>query len=307
MKRIVVSGGTGLIGRAFIKKMVESGYEVVVLTRRMQAGGGDPAVKMAEWDGRTVGDWQHWLEGAQAVVNLAGENIGGGRWTTRRKERVLTSRLEAGQALVAAFERTTQKPPVLLQSSAIGYYGVTDGAVVESSPPGEGFQPSVCLGWEGSTQAVEAMGVRRVVMRTGVVLAREGGALPRLLPLFRLFAGGPLGDGRQIWSWISLVDEVGAMAFLLENESASGVFNLTAPNPVTMAELGKTLAMVLKRPYWLPAPAFALRLVLGEMSALLLDSQTIMPERLLQAGYVFQDPQIKGALESLKLRSYFRG
>ena len=302
MKRIVVAGGSGLIGPAFINKMAAGGYEVVLLTRKPHGTGLQPAVQEAQWDGRTVGDWQRWLEGAQAVINLAGENIGAGPWTPERKRRILDSRVEAGRALVEALEKTIQKPPVFLQASAIGYYGVITGQPAnETSPAGEGFLPSVCLGWEASTLAVEAMGLRRAVLRTGIVLAREGGALPPMLPLFRLFAGGPLGSGRQVWSWISLADEVGAMAFLMENENAAGVFNLTAPSPVTMAELGRTLAAALKRPYWLPAPAFALRLVLGEMSALLLDSQPILPQRLLQMGYRYQFPQLKAALEALAL------
>jgi uncharacterized protein (TIGR01777 family) len=302
MKRIIVAGGTGLIGQAFIKKMIEADKEVVLLTRKQHLEGLPSAVQLVQWDGKTTGDWQHWLEGAQAVVNLAGENIGAGVWTSQRKLRIVASRVDAGRALVTALKQTSQRPQVFLQASAIGYYGITTGQpATESSPAGRGYLPSVCLDWEGSTLGVEALGLRRVVVRTGIVLARDGGALPPMLPLFRFFAGGPLGSGRQVWSWISMADEVAAMAWLLENKTASGVYNLTAPTPATMAEIGHTLAKVLKRPYWLPAPAFALRLVLGEMSSLVLDSQNIYPQRLLDSGYAFQYTQLKGAIESLGL------
>ena len=301
MKRIVVAGGTGLIGQAFIKKARTEGCEVVLLSRRAR-GGGESLLKTVFWDGRTVGDWQACLDGAFALVNLAGENIGAGPWTAERKARIISSRVDAGRALVQALEMTRNKPQVFLQASAIGYYGVTgDAAVVETDPAGKDFLAKICLDWEASTRAVETMGLRRVLLRTGLVLACEDGALPKMLPLFKLFTGGPLGNGKQYWSWISLADEVEAMWFLLNKAEASGVYNLTAPNPVTMGEFGRTLAAVIGRPYWLPAPAFALRLVLGEMSALLLDSQRILPERLLQAGFTFRFPRLKEALEALGL------
>jgi len=306
MKRIVLAGGSGLIGQSLIQKARAAGWEVVLLTR--QQGGSDTGVKTVTWDGRTVGDWQSCLEGAYAVVNLAGENIGAGRWTAARKHRILSSRVNAGQALVGALQNTRSRPPVFLQASAIGYYGPTDSAGVaserpatEASLPGKDFLAGVTLDWEASTRVVEDMGLRRVVLRTGIVLAKEAGALPRLLPLFKLFAGGPLGNGKQFWSWINLTDELEVIWFLLNKDTASGAYNLTAPNPVTMAELGHTLASVLGRPYWLPAPAFALRLALGEMSTLLLESQRIQPERLLQAGYSFRFPDLRGALMALKL------
>jgi uncharacterized protein (TIGR01777 family) len=306
MKRIVVAGGSGLIGQAFIQKAQAAGCEVVLLTRRN--GIPTPVLKTALWDGRTVGDWQSWLEGADAVVNLAGENIGAKRWTVERKESILYSRVSAGDALVHALDQTQNKPKIFLQASAIGYYGpsiLTGSAetlgVTEASPAGKDFLAKVCLGWEASTLAVETMGMRRVLLRTGIVLAANAGALPRMLPLFKLFAGGPLGNGKQYWSWISLADQVEAMWFLLNKTETSGAYNLTAPNPVTMAELGRTLAAVLGRPYWLPAPEFALRLLLGEMSALLLESQRILPDRLLQAGFTFRFPELRGALETLEL------
>jgi uncharacterized protein (TIGR01777 family) len=302
MKRIVVAGGRGLIGQAFIQRTLAAGFEVLVLTRKQVINTADPALKTAVWDGRTVGEWQQWLEGAQAVVNLTGENLGAGLWTAKRKKRILDSRLDAGRALVQALEITQVKPKVFLQASAIGYYGATDGqAVTESSPAVKDFLAKICLDWEASTLAVEKMGLRRALLRTGIVMARNGVALPRMLPLFKMYAGGPLGSGRQYWSWISLEDEAEAMWFLLNKEDASGAYNLTAPHPVTMAEFGRTLAAVLKRPYWLPVPSFALRMVLGEMSSLLLYSQRILPERLLKAGFQFEHADLRSALMVLRL------
>lgn len=301
MKRVIIAGGTGLIGQELCKSLLESGYEVVILSRRDRgAESGNKHIQYASWDGKTVGDWQRWLDGADVVVNLAGENIGAGSWTAERKQRIRSSRVDAGVALTRAIEMTQHKPRVLLQASAIGYYGVTgDQPVTEANPAGTDFLPGICLDWEASTQTVETMGLRRVILRTGIVLSLQGGALPRTLLPIRFFVGGPLGSGQQYWSWIHWLDEVLAMQYLLETETASGAFNLTAPTPVNMNEFGQTTAAVLKRPYWLPAPAFALRLLLGEMSALVLDSQRILPERLLQAGYQFKYTQLRPALQDL--------
>jgi uncharacterized protein len=302
MKRVVVAGGTGLIGREFCSRLLELNYEVVILSRQ-EIHTDHKSVIYAQWDGKTVGAWQQYLENASAVVNLSGENIGGGWWTDERKQRILSSRVKAGKVITKAIEMTQVKPAVFLQSSAIGYYGSTGEQIVnETTPAGNDFLAKICLDWEGSTRAVEAMGVRRMVMRTGIVLSLEAGALPRMILPMRLFAGGSFGSGRQYWSWIHLADQVNAMIYLMEKNLASGVYNLTAPNPVKMSDFGKTLADVLGRPYWLPLPAFALRLLLGEMSRLLLDSQRILPSHLEEVGYTFIYPEIKPALESLLRR-----
>jgi uncharacterized protein len=299
MKRVVVAGGTGLIGREFCSRLLELNYEVVILSRQ-EIHTDHKAVIYARWDGKTVGAWQQYFENASAVVNLSGENIGAGWWTDERKQLILSSRVKAGKAITKAFEMTQSKPAVLLQSSAIGYYGSSGEQIVnETTPAGNDFLAKICLDWEGATQTVELMGVRRVVLRTGIVLSLEAGALPRLLLPTRLFAGGALGSGRQYWSWIHLADQINAMLYLMEHDQTSGVYNLTAPNPVRMSDFGKTLAAVLGRPYWLPVPAFALKLLLGEMSRLLLDSQRILPGRLEEAGYNFIYPEIRPALESL--------
>lgn len=300
-RKVVLAGGSGRIGRALAAELAAADYEVVVLSRRAgaageaRAGGRDVA-----WDGRAVGAWAEELEGAAGVVNLAGEDIAGGRWSPERKRRLLDSRRDSTAAVVAALAGARRRPPVLLQASAVGYYGDRgDELLDESSAPGTGFLPEICVAWEEASAPVEALGVRRVVLRTGLVLARDGGALPAMARPFRLGVGGPLGDGRQWMPWIHLADEVGAIRYLLERDDARGPFNLVAPEPATNAELGRALARALHRPALLRAPAFALRLALGEMAGLLLGGQRLAPSRLLAVGYRFRFPALAPALADL--------
>lgn len=301
MERVVITGGTGLIGRALAAELVAAGYEVVVLSRApYKACGSLPGVRLGPWDGRTARGWGPLADGAYAIVNLAGENLAGGRWTAERKRRIRQSRLDAGQAVVEAVSAAGRKPAVVVQASGIGYYGPHgDEEVTEDFPPGEDFLGRLAVEWEASTAPVEALGVRRVVIRTGVVLSREGGALPRLALPFRFFLGGPLGSGRQWVPWIHIADEVRAIRFLLEDETARGPYNLAAPQPVPNRELARALGRVLRRPAWLPVPALALKLLLGEMSAVLLTGQRATPKRLLGEGFVFQFPEIGPALQNL--------
>jgi uncharacterized protein (TIGR01777 family) len=239
------------------------------------------------------------VEGA-AVVHLAGENIAAGRWTDARKRRIRESRVKSSRAVAEAIEEAADKPRVLLQGSAVGYYGPRgDEVVSEEEPPGEDFLARVCVEWEASTAGVESLGVRRAVLRTGVVLSTEGGALPKMLLPFRLFAGGPVGSGRQCFPWIHIADEVGAIRFLLENDRASGPFNLTAPEPITNRQFSRVLGEVLHRPSLLPAPAFALRLALGEMADMLLNGQRAVPSQLQELGYTFRFPEAEAALRDL--------
>ncbi|MEJ5201292.1 MAG: TIGR01777 family oxidoreductase, partial [Anaerolineales bacterium] len=275
--RVLVAGGSGWIGSALVARLVEDGHSVLILSRRPDAVQSRAGISVAGWDGHTPQGWEHLVEEADAIVNLVGENLGAGRWTARRMQRIVSSRLNAGKAIAAAVERASRRPHVLIQSSAIGYYGVLDDQILtESSPAGTDFLARLCVDWEASTQSVENLGVRRVVVRTGLVLSPTGGSLQRLLLPYRFFAGGPLGNGKQWWSWISMEDEVRALMFLLKNDAAYGAFNLTAPNPLRMKEFGKILAEVLHRPYWLPVPSFALRLFLGEMSMLVLKGQRVV-------------------------------
>jgi len=300
--RVLITGGTGFLGRALAGRLQEAGYEVIVLSRRPEQARLPPGVQVARWEGRTATGWAHLADGAFALVNLAGESIGQ-RWTEATKRRIRESRLNAGHAIVAAVAAARTKPQVLLQASAVGYYGPRgDERLTEDDPPGNDFLARLAVDWEASTQPVEAMGVRRVILRTGVVLERDGGALARLLLPFRLFVGGPLGSGRQGWSWIHRADWVEAVKFLMERPDARGPYNLTAPQPVSNAEFSRVLGRVLGRPSWLPVPAPALRLIFGEGADFLLTGQFVLPRRLLEAGFVFRYPDLESALRAILAR-----
>ena len=300
--RVLVAGGTGLIGSALIGSLRDSNCEVTVLTRSpernqalMQNG-----VRLVRWDGETAEGWSHLVSQVDAIVNLAGEGIADGRWSTERKERIRQSRVGAGNALVSAIRDAESVPKTLIQSSAVGYYGPgKDEIMTEQTSAGKDFLAGVCADWEASTAEVEAMGVRRVVIRTGVVLSGLGGALPRMTLPFRLFAGGPLGSGRQYFPWIHIADEVAANRFLLENENTSGPYNLAAPDPPRNREFVRDLGRAMGRPSLLPTPSFALQLLFGEMSTVLLDGQRAVPARLLEDGYAFIFPETVAALGDL--------
>jgi len=252
------------------------------------------------WDGRTVMGWGHHLEGADAVVNLAGENIAAGRWTPEKKRRIRKSRLNAGRAVVEAIEAASRKPRVLIQASGVGYYGDRgDERLTEASGPGGDFLAHLAVEWEAGTAAVEAMGLRRVVIRTGVVLSAEGGALPHMMLPFRYFTGGKMGGGRQGVPWIHMTDEVDAILFLIDRGDAEGVFNLTAPNPVRNSDFGRILGRQLGKSALLPIPSFLLRLVFGEMADVLLVSERAVPERLTRSGYVFRFADVACAVDDL--------
>ena len=299
--RIVIAGGTGMIGRALAKALVASGHEVVVLLRQPGRTVDVPAsVQQEAWDGVKTGSWAKTLDGAKAVVNLAGENLAGARWTSQRKQQLWDSRINATAALVQAVGIATERPAVFVQGSAVGYYGPHGNEdLTESTPAGHDFLAQLCAEWEDRTRPLESMGVRRVIIRTGVVLSRSEGALPRLLLPFRFFVGGPLGNGRQYFPWIYLQDEVDAIRFLIDDPGASGAFNLSAPNPLTNAEFSQVVGRVIGRPAMLPAPAFALRAALGEMATVLLDGQRAVPRHLLERGFRFQFPEAELALRTL--------
>jgi uncharacterized protein (TIGR01777 family) len=297
---IILAGGTGLIGRELTAALLADHHHVWVLSRNPRAASMVPGAELVAWDAHTSTGWGHLVDEAGAIFNLAGENLGAHLWTPAHKEKVLSSRANAGKAVMQALTEAKHRPGVLVQASAIGYYGASDTRILdESSPAGKDWQAKVCLDWESSTREAERMGMRRVVVRTGLVLTKKGGVLPRLLLPFRLFGGGPLGSGRQYYSWITMRDEIQALLFLLKDENTSGVYNLTAPNPIQQAGFGRAIAQVLRRPYWFPAPAFAMRLALGEMSTLVIDGQRVVPSRLSEAGYKFNDEQLKPALQSI--------
>ena len=299
-RRIIITGGTGLIGQALSGLLAASGYDVVVLSRDpASASDIPPGVRVAGWDARTSQGWIGLANGALAIVNLAGASLR--RWWTAGNKRLIReSRLRVGRAVVDAVERASTKPQVVIQASGTGAYGPRgDEIITEEADFGDGFLGRTAKAWEASTAAVEEHGVRRAVIRSGVVLSTEGGAFPLLALPHRLFVGGPLGSGDQWLPWIHMEDEVRAIRFLIENEDAQGPFNLSAPNPVTNARFSRALGRVMGRPSYLRVPGFLVRLVLGEMSTVVLDGQCAVPQRLLDQGFTFRFSELKPALQDL--------
>ena len=296
--RIIITGGTGLIGKALSAALMTEGHEVIVLSRNPEKVNNRPTgLRVEKWDGKTAAGWGQFVEGDTAIVNLAGEGIADGRWSKERKQRIRESRIQAGLAVQDAIRQATNKPKVLLQASAVGYYGPSgDEIITEESAQGNDFLAKVCHDWEASTVGVSQLGVRRSVLRTGVVLSLQGGALPKMVLPFKFFAGGPIGSGKQWLPWIHLADEVRAIQFLLNQENASGPFNLAAPNPVTNKEFGNVLGKVMGRPALLPTPGAAMKVLFGEMSTVLLDGQRAVPNRLQALGFTFTYPNLEAAL-----------
>jgi uncharacterized protein (TIGR01777 family) len=291
--RIAITGASGLIGSALRRRLEADGHVAVPMVRR------EPGPGEIGWDPAAGRLDPADLSGLDGVVNLAGAGIGDKRWTTQRKREIVESRTEGTRLLAEAMAAVDDRPPVLVSGSAIGYYGDRgDEVLTEASAPGEDFLAGLCREWETATAVAEAAGVRVAHVRTGIVLSRAGGALAKLLPLFRVGLGGRMGSGDQWMSWIALDDEVGAIAFLLTHD-VSGPVNLTAPDPVTNAQLAKALGAELHRPAAVPVPAFGPRLVLGRELAdsLLFVSQRVRPAVLEEAGYDFSHPLLAGALE----------
>ncbi len=298
--RVIITGGTGLIGRALTTSLCTDHHDVVILSRTSTVSNLPAGAHALRWDGRTTTCWEDAVEGAAAIVNLAGASISAGRWTPQRRREIRESRIQATAAILSAITAAVQKPHVLIQASAVGYYGPHgDEEITEDSPPGNDFLADVCKATEAITATLNAHGVRHAVIRTGIVFSRDGGALPRLLFPFTLFVGGPIGSGRQWYPWIHIADEVGAIRFLIENSTSSGPYNLTAPQPLTNADLAQLIGHILHRPSVFPTPAFALRLALGDMATIVLDGQRVLPQRLLAAGYQFRFPTAEAALRDL--------
>jgi uncharacterized protein (TIGR01777 family) len=304
--RFLITGGTGFLGRALTASLSKDGHQVIILSRQPNRRSGfDANVQVMPWDARSAEGWGHLVNGVDVILNLAGESIAGtgiipSRWSKERKERILESRVQAGRAIVQAVEAATQKPRLLIQASAVGYYGPGDDTeITEDSPAGNDFLANVCTQWEASTQRIEKLGVRRVILRTGLVLSPHDSVLPRLMLPFKFFAGGQLGSGKQWYPWIHIDDEIRAIRFLIESQQADGAFNLTAPHPLTNKELSRVLGRVMGRPAVMPAPAFVLRLALGEMATIVLDGQRAVPSRLSKLGFQFNFPDAEAALRDL--------
>ena len=302
-QRIVIAGGSGFVGRGLTAELLARNLSVTVLTRapKPRAEG----VAEIAWDGKTFGGWAKSLDGADAVINLAGHSISCVHNAANRR-RILESRVDATRALADAIRRADRPPQALVQAGAIGFYGNTGGkARDETSPGGSGFLAETCRDWEAALDASALPATRCVILRFGVVLGRDGGALLALVRLTKYFLGGTSGDGRQFISWIHQKDLNRILLATLENKSWSGVFNAVAPQPVTNSEFMRELRRALRRPWSPPAPAFAVRLLaplLGADASLALGGQRVLPERLLEAGFQFQFPQLRGALDEIQSR-----
>jgi len=291
--RIAIAGSSGLIGSALVESLRADGHEVLRLVRR-------PATAPTEvtWDPYKGEIDLAALAGVEALINLAGAGVGDHRWTAKYKNTILQSRVKTTETIAKA--AVELKVAVLINGSAIGWYGDTGTNVVdETAPVASGFLPDVVRQWEATTKPAVEAGVRVVLARTGLVMATKGGAWAKMLPLFKLGVGGKLGSGKQYWSFITLGDEISALKFLLTNSAISGPVNLTATNPATNAEITKSLGKALRRPTLFPAPAFALKLVLGEFSQEVLGSNRVVPKKLLAAGFTFAHPDIESATRTL--------
>jgi uncharacterized protein (TIGR01777 family) len=308
---IVISGGTGFLGGALARDLGQAGHQVAILSRSLGSGlvrtpAGAPAgLRHVGWvpDG-TVGPWSSALNGADAVVNLAGERIAGVRWTAAKKARIRDSRVLATRSLTAAFTAVATPPRVFVSGSAVGYYGSRgDESLTETSAPGEDFLALVCQEWEAEARLGERAGVRVAIIRTGLVLDRAGGVLPFMSLPFRLFAGGPTGSGRQFVAWIHLADWVGLARWAIEHDIAAGPLNGTSPNPARNADLSRAIGRALGRPSWFPTPSGLIRLALGEMGdALVLGSQRVLPAGPLALGFSFRYPDLDRALSAIFAR-----
>lgn len=301
--RVAITGGTGFIGAALCRALRADGHTVRVLSRhpasaQRQLG---PDIEAANWSAERAETPLEALQGVDAIVNLAGESIAGHRWSDEQKTRIRSSRVDGTSALVQAMEQVADPPRILLSASATGYYGPLGAEPVdESAPAGEDFLSQVCQEWERAALRAEASGTRVALIRTGVVLGPDGGALAKLLPPFRMFLGGPLGSGRQGFPWVHRDDVVGIYRWALATEQVVGALNATGPEMLDNRQFSEVLGRILSRPSWLPVPDFALKLLLGEMAeALLLQGQKVAPARTQALGYVFRYQTAEAALRQM--------
>jgi uncharacterized protein len=300
---IVVTGATGFIGQKLVKELISNGYEVLAITRNTNKAKKlfEEKIEFFQWNGENKESLKDQLENAYAIINLAGENISGARWSAKQKSKIIDSRTKISKALADAVLECRNKPRVFIQSSAIGFYDNDDSRIfTESDGAGNGFLSEVCQKWEAGIEKLKNQRIRLVTIRSGVVLDKDGGALKKLALPIKWLLGGYPSHGKQSVSWISLHDEIKAILFLLGETSASGIYNLCSPNSVSMRELVKTAGLTLKRPIWLPIPGFLIKLIYGEMGkATILSGQKVLPERLTNEGFVFDYPEIGPALKKI--------
>jgi uncharacterized protein (TIGR01777 family) len=301
--KIIVTGATGFIGKALVKELLQRGHKVVALTRGLEGARRalGPHVEVLEWHPPQLGPWADSFQTADGVVNLAGEPVANKRWTEEQKARLRASRLDATRAVVDAITRSEPRPTVLVNQSAIGYYGSQGDAVLtEESQPGSDFLARLVVEWEAAAKPVEAAGVRLVILRTGIVLGAGGGALPPMVLPFRMFAGGTMGDPGQWVSWIHLDDEIETIVRALTFDTMRGTYNAVAPNPVTMETLSGQIGRTVSRPSWVPGYGTVMRMALGrERGPAILSSERVLPARLQADGYEFHYTQSHEALKAV--------
>lgn len=297
--KVVIAGGTGLVGRKVVDKLVADGHVVCVLTRG-EAKVISPNLIYLTWDPEK---WQipiAEINGCDAIINLAGANINDKKWDANYKRVIVDSRIFSTRCLVKACEKMEKKPKTFLSISAVGYFGdAGDKACVEDSPRGTGFLSDLCESWEREAKRAQDLGIRTVIARLGVVLSQDGGALKQILPIFRWGFGGKLGSGKQFMSWIHIDDVVKTFDWFLNRDKVSGTFNVTSPNPVTNKEFTKTLGRVLRRPTFMFVPKFALKNKLGEMSQIVLSGQKVLPQKCMRFGFQFSFPNLHAALTQI--------
>ncbi|MEM7714885.1 MAG: TIGR01777 family oxidoreductase [Cyanobacteria bacterium P01_A01_bin.68] len=303
--KVAITGATGFVGSRLVERLQKQGMKILVLTRntasarRLFPANVYPDVEIIAYTPTASGSWQNEIANCQGIVNLAGSPISEGRWTTERKQEILNSRKLTTQKIVEAIANSSTKPQVLVNASAIGYYGTSETATFdENSPSSNDFLSEVCQVWETEAQKVTDNNVRLVILRFGIVLGM-GGALGKMITPFKLFAGGPIGSGEQWFSWIHLDDMVGLILHALTNSEMSGVYNGTAPKPVRMAELSTTMGKVMNRPSWLPVPAFAIEAMLGDGAVVALEGQKVLPKRTLESGFKYQYSDLEPALKEI--------
>lgn len=283
--KALLSGGTGFLGRNLARSLIQDGHQVYILTRDDHVLPGAQAV---QWDARTTTGWGHIVNEMDVVIHLAGKSLSSWPWTSATKQALYDSRVLSGLALAEAIQKATRRPGVFIQQSGINYYGLRGDLADESTPPAKDFLAQLTVKWEAATQSLVKIGVRRVVIRSAVVLGKGEGLMPLMALPVQLFVGGPLGSGKQAMPWIHVKDWVGAVRHLIETKNAQGAYNVIAPTPTSNADFNRTLAEVLHRPYWFPVPAFLLRNLLGEMNVLVLEGRFAQPKRLTESGYQFQ-------------------
>lgn len=296
--KVLIAGGAGFLGTALTKSLVSDNHEVLVLTRHTPK-----RPNQFQWDGETTNGWGHLVNEVDGVVNLTGFGLEHWPWTKRQKQKFIDSRVIPGRALVSAIQNAARRPRVFVQISGINRYGLRGESIAdESTPPGNDFLARITVPWEAATQPVEKLGLRRIVTRTAVVLARREGLFPLIALPVRLFFGGKFGDGKQAMPWIHLADQVRAIRFLLRNDNARGPYNLISPALTSNADFMQMIAKVLHRPYWFHLPAFLLRIPLGEMSVLLTEGRYALPKRLIELGFEFRFGSLEHAMEDLLIR-----